>query len=116
MNVSVKLEGVKEAIVKLNSLDKKTSKKLHKLVLTSAIKIHNKAKEKAPVRTGALRNSITYELEDEYTAKIGAYMPYAIYVEFGTRKMEARPYLTPAFEEVEKEFKEKLAEILRGED
>lgn len=47
------------------------------------------------VRTGRLRNSIIHFLESKYTEVVGTNVDYSIYVEFGTTKMRARPYLRP---------------------
>lgn len=49
------------------------------------------------VRTGRLRNSLTHEvLEGEKAVIVGSNVEYAKYVEGGTMKMPARPYLRPA--------------------
>lgn len=55
------------------------------------------AKKLCPVDTGNLRNSITYTVRDgEYATYIGTNVEYANYVENGTSKMAAQPYLKPA--------------------
>lgn len=46
--------------------------------------------EKAPVRTGALRASITKNVRAG-EAEVGPTMPYAVYVEYGTRPHVIRP-------------------------
>lgn len=52
----------------------------------------------APVDTGALRSSISVDVGDlEFTA--GPSVNYAGYVEYGTSKMSAEPYMGPAFAE-----------------
>ena len=50
------------------------------------------------VRTGRLRGSITWRLGRDVTpyADIGSAVLYAPYVELGTSRMAARPYLRPA--------------------
>lgn len=53
------------------------------------------------VRTGRLRASITWRLGDDAIglyADIGSAVLYAPYVELGTSRMLARPYLRPALE------------------
>lgn len=46
------------------------------------------------VRTGDLRKSITHKyIPEERAAYIGTAIEYAPYVEFGTSKMEPRPFL-----------------------
>lgn len=53
------------------------------------------AKDLCPVDTGNLRNSITHT-SDGKAAYIGTNVEYAPYVELGTRRMAAQPYLKPA--------------------
>jgi HK97 gp10 family phage protein len=55
------------------------------------------AQQIVPVRTGRLRNSITYTVADGQLI-IMATAPYAKYVEFGTRRMRAEPYIRPAID------------------
>lgn len=72
-----------------------------------------------PVRTGNLRDSIKKEVKQLKTRLIGrVYVdqndaPYAKYVEFGTSKMQARPFMRPAYdnniEEIKKIFHDKNA-------
>ena len=53
------------------------------------------AKLVVPVNEGILKNSISHEV-DSLTVYIGTNVEYARYVEFGTSRMVARPYLGPA--------------------
>lgn len=52
------------------------------------------ARGMCPVRTGALRSSIKTECSGTH-AEISANCSYAGYVEFGTYKMAARPFMVP---------------------
>lgn len=61
----------------------------------SAIFVQGVSKELAPVRDGILRDSITYDV-DENKARISSPVEYAPYQEFGTSKMKAQPYLRPS--------------------
>lgn len=55
------------------------------------------AKKACPVDTGNLKNSITNEVVmSEKAAYIGTNVEYAPYVELGTRKSRAQPFLEPA--------------------
>lgn len=55
----------------------------------------NYAKQKAPVDTGRLRNSIHHEMENDDTVDIGTDVEYAIYQELGTsRGVTEKRYLT----------------------
>lgn len=59
--------------------------------------IADEAKEIVPVDTGALRDSITYDVEND-SVRVGSPLEYSIYVELGTSKMAPQPYIRPAFE------------------
>ena len=56
------------------------------------------AKQDCPVDTGNLRNSISHAQLDSRAEVIGTNVYYAPYVELGTHKMAARPFLRPAAE------------------
>lgn len=72
------------------------------------------AKENCPVDTGRLRNSITHEVEmGDKSAIIGTNVEYAAFVELGTSKMRARPYLRPAAENHSGEYKTIVEEALK---
>jgi HK97 gp10 family phage protein len=67
------------------------------IVSTAADFVESHAKAIVPVDTGALKGSIKAAVIGS-NAVVEASMPYAGYVEWGTRKMAAQPYLRPAFE------------------
>lgn len=55
------------------------------------------AKRACPVDTGRLRNSITHAVESaEDSVYVGTDVEYAPYVELGTRRTAAQPFLRPA--------------------
>ena len=63
------------------------------------------AKQKCPVDTGRLRNSITHE-EDNRSTYIGTNVEYASFVEFGTsRHPTPQPYIRPAATQHSDEYK-----------
>ena len=71
------------------------------------------AKEKCPVDTGRLRNSISYATDDD-SVYIGTNVEYAAYVELGTSKSKARPYLKPAAENHTNEYRSLAESALRS--
>lgn len=65
-------------------------------VLESTAKaVAKDARANAPVDTGRLRGSITTEMDGD-TAIVRATAPYAVYVELGTSRAAAQPFLKPA--------------------
>ena len=63
------------------------------------------AKLACPVDTGRLRNSISHAVDEaDGVVYIGTNVEYAPYVEYGTSKMKAQPYLKPAATEHSEEY------------
>ena len=64
--------------------------------------------------TGALKDSIGLEILDGgLTAEVEPTKEYAPYVEYGTRFMEAQPFVRPALEEQAVKFKKDLQKLMR---
>ena len=66
---------------------------------TVAFQIEADAKDLVPVDTGHLKGSIQAQpSNDGLSAAVNVFATYAAYVEFGTSRMRAQPYLVPAVE------------------
>ena len=64
-------------------------------------------------RTGRLLNSISYAVDtDEPAVYIGSNAKYAPYVELGTSKMRARPFLKPAVENYGEQYMDLLKQAI----
>lgn len=96
--MNIKVKGVETAISVIEQKAKQNIEKTSQLVHESAIKVQLEAKWLAPVRTGTLMNSILYEPQDKLLAYVRAAAPYSAFVEYGTRKQRAQPYMRPAVE------------------
>jgi HK97 gp10 family phage protein len=65
---------------------------------------------------GTLTRNIRVTMNDDLTADISSNAPYSAALEFGTRKMAARPFMTPAVEGQRVKHKERLQKaIMRAE-
>lgn len=81
------------------------------LVKKAAFELEARAKTVVRVETGNLKNSIRTSFENAgMTGVVSTAVEYAAYVEFGTRRMAARPYMTPAAEQVRKSFERAVSE------
>ena len=63
--------------------------------------------------TGRLIGSIRVQQAGKVTAEVIAGVDYARYLEFGTRHMAARPFMTPAVEQERSKFERGLRELTR---
>ena len=71
------------------------------------------AKSLCPVDTGRLQSSINVQPGGN-TAVISADTEYAVFVEFGTSKMAAQPYLVPALLSNTQAILSAIAEAIKG--
>jgi HK97 gp10 family phage protein len=78
--------------------------------------IFNKSQDNVPVDTGTLRGSGKIDPAQgaggQYRGKVHYETNYAIYVEMGTSRMAAQPYLVPAAMLAEGKFKSNLKRSL----
>lgn len=73
------------------------------------------AAEKCPVDTGNLRASITHEVDAGGNAVyIGTNVEYAPYVELGTSRQKAQPFLRPAASGHGAQYRQVLKKALGG--
>lgn len=69
------------------------------------MKAEDYAKLKCPVDTGNLRNSITFSASvEEKVVYLGTNVEYAPYVEMGTSRSKAQPFIKPAIENHHDEY------------
>lgn len=64
-----------------------------------AIAVQNEARQLCPVDTGRLRSSIQHVMGEDARgpyADVGTNVVYAPYVEYGTSRQAAQPYMRPA--------------------
>ena len=98
IEITCDTEGIEEFKQAMQQFDSGMQRHVHRQLASWAADVKTLAKQLAPVRTGHLRSSIYAKIQ-EWVAEIGAEATYALFVEFGTRYMQAQPYLYPAIQE-----------------
>lgn len=119
----IKLEGMEKLQVKLKKNVQMSDVK--RVVRKNGSELQKKAQKNAPVGTpqstgipgyvgGTLKRSIGLDITDGgMTAEVEPLAEYATYVEYGTRYMNAQPYLKPAFNEQKEKFKQDMRKLAR---
>ena len=97
VEITCDIDGVEEFQAAMEQFDSGMQRWVHSQLSSWVADVKALAKKLVPVRTGYLRGTI-YARVQEWVAVVGADAPYALYMEFGTRYMQARPYLYPAIE------------------
>ena len=95
-----KIERLQKAIKRAPAL---IIEELGTAVRDLVLLVEAEAKKLCPVDTGKLRASITPVIESWAAGYVGTNTHYAPHVEYGTRKMDAQPFLEPAFIEGKKQ-------------
>lgn len=119
----IKWEGLDKLQKKLK--ENVTMNDVKRVVRQNGAQLQNKIQEKAEFRghyegnkfvkpTGTTKRSVNLEIKDGgFTAESGPTTEYAEYVEYGTRFMEAQPFVRPALEEQASKFKRDMQKLVR---
>jgi len=108
MNVICEVVGIEKMQRRLDEISMGSARAMRLGCLHTAQRIERMAKILCPVRTGYLRSSIRSDVlgdDGAYASAGGSYrgthgalrdVEYAVYVNYGTKKMMARPFFTNA--------------------
>ena len=108
MQVSIEIKGLDRFISAMKSADRPISKSINEAIKKSIFDLRANTIPITPIDTGRLRGSF----DQTFTNLEGRLFPtvdYAIYLETGTRKMRAQPYMKPGVDrtknQIEQNFK-----------
>ncbi len=77
-------------------------------------KMHNNADFTKGYATGTTKRSIELEItESGFTAEVEPKTEYSPYLEYGTRFMEAQPFVRPSYEEQKAQFKKDMQKLVK---
>ena len=108
MNITVQLDNTDRV---LSSFESAMLTALEEMGLVA----QGYAQDLCPVDTGRLVSSIKHGvISDEKCAYIGTNVEYAAYVELGTSRMAAQPYLKPAVNDHVNEYRDILKNRLEN--
>lgn len=112
----LKVDGLKELQKALK--EKVTLDDVKRVVSHNGQQLQNKMQANADFKkgyqTGTTKRSIGLEIQDSgFTAEVGPTTEYSPYLEYGTRYMEAQPFVRPAYEEQKQKFKSDMQKLVR---
>jgi len=97
MSVVVEVEGDLEIERRLTQIQQRALPEVDLAMRAGAEQIAWDARRLAPVRTGLLRSRIIVRAAGAARYHVASLARYSLFVEFGTWKMKARPFLRPAY-------------------
>lgn len=109
------LEGITLDTTLLDKLIEQAPKKASQIIETYGLKIASEAAQGAPVDTGALRNSILSEShkEEDLLFIVRDGVEYGAWVEFGTSRQAAQPFMVQAIENNREPLLNEFASIFK---
>ena len=112
----IKWEGLDKLQKKLK--ENVTMNDVKRVVRQNGADLQQKIQEKAEFtkgyQTGQTKRSVNLEIKDGgFTAEAGPTTEYSPYVEYGTRFMDAQPFVRPALEEQASKFKRDMQKLVR---
>lgn len=77
-------------------------------------RMQNEADFKMGYQTGTTKRSIGLEITDSgFSASVGPETEYAPYLEYGTRFMDAQPFVKPAYDAQKAKFKRDMQKLVK---
>lgn len=113
MSVSIKWQGLEELKATISNAHPKAVEQSVQVLKNNAEYGKSIAQVTAPKDTGFLRGEIKTSYQG-MTAKIISGAGYSGYLEYGTRKMSARPYMRPMLEQVTPKFQAEMTKAMKG--
>ncbi|MDE3838658.1 hypothetical protein C0966_04545 [Bacillus methanolicus] len=116
----MQLEGMEQLLRQIERLGQKVDTQIEEKALKEGAEfLKDKIKENVPVRTGNLKENIVVSDVKNGSIDIGVDQQgdafYGHFLEFGTSKMSAKPFMGPAFESNKQTVQEKMSEVIKRE-
>lgn len=113
---SLKIEGLDKLEKALK--ENVTMKDVKRVVSHNGSQLHKKMQANADFtkgyQTGATKRSIGLEITDGgFTAEVEPTTDYSPYLEYGTRFMDAQPFVKPSFDAQKGKFKSDMQKLVR---
>ena len=109
VEVSCDVQGVQEFQAAVSKFASYVQEYVHSQLVNWAELVRSEARRRVPVRSGYLQSTI-YAVVRDWVIHVGAEAAYALFVELGTRHMQARPFLWPAIQQYLPELQKMIAE------
>lgn len=95
-------------------ISKLVASRVQRIIREATFSVEGHAKTEVPVDTGNLKNSISSSFEADGTRGVVATnVEYAEYVEYGTRRTAAQPFMEPAYNRVVPTVRAALDDVAR---
>lgn len=116
--MSMEIQGLDQFMSWANNTPRQLTDEAKRAVTLRTLEMEVNSKNLAPVGdTGNLRRSITSDVKgsgNSVTGEVTTNIEYNAYVEFGTSRQNAQPYLTPSYVNSSKNLEGDLRRLMGG--
>ena len=112
MSISIQVSVEQGFTVAIEQLMEHYPEAVSSALIRIAERVLNTSNTLVPVRTGFLKSSMGTRQDSTFQVTLYANAPYAGYVEFGTKRMAARLFMTRALEQHQEEFPREVESAL----
>ena len=113
MKFDMDFQGIQQLEMTIYNSHKKAVEQANKVTKNNGELLKKKAKELAPRDTWFLHDNIVSKYFP-LMAQVHASASYAAYPEFGTRFMDAQPYMRPALLWVQPKYQKDMTDVMKG--
>lgn len=114
MSKSCRIVGLNAFVKQVNNQSKQVDQAVGQEINRSSLRTEKRAKQLAPWDTGWMSNNIYSWMTHAVRAEVISPANYSIYVEEGTRKMMAQPFMAPALKAEYPVLMRNLNKLMRG--
>lgn len=113
--ITLEVRGITGLVANLHAFERGVGENVRAAVRRAGEDVEDLAKQLVPVDTGRLRSSIRTTYSDGgLTFRTLSDVEYAPFVEFGTSRSPAQPFLFPAFEAIRPHFQADVSAAIRS--
>lgn len=113
MRSELNIKGIEELEIELSRLEDMSG--VTQIVKANTADLQKKVHRNIPVLTGFLRRSFIMDIIDKgHTGRVTSNVEYGPYVEYGTFKQAAQPYMRPAIKYIRPLFLNDMKKLLKG--
>jgi len=114
MKVNYNLKGLRQFTIQVKKKPTEVQRTVNSELNRSSLRVERRAKKYAPWDTGWMSNNIYSMGTGILQYAVVSPVHYSIYVELGTRKMAAQPFMYPALEDEYPVLMRRLKQIMEG--
>ena len=113
MKFDMDFQRIEQLEMTIYNSHKKAVEQANKVTKNNGELLKRKAQELAPRDTWFLHDNIVSK-HFPLMAQVHALASYAAYPEFGTRFMDAQPYMRPALKWVQPKYQKDMTDVMKG--